>query len=127
MVMEWKFVETEYLLRWLEAMVIVVPVAVDRVRTLEDAIVDPEATVIVVITDLVRIREAEEVIAIILVPIRVRTREIVDLLVVLLLAPVLVRTLVLVQHRDPTQIGHLDPFPDRLPNRNLLSRDFWNL
>ena len=65
---------------------IVVPVAVDRVRTLEDAIVDPEATVIVVITDLVRIREAEEVIAIILVPIRVRTREIVDLLVVLLLA-----------------------------------------
>ena len=106
---------------------IVVPVAVDRVRTLEDAIVDPEATVIVVITDLVRIREAEEVIAIILVPIRVRTLEIVDLLVVLLLAPVLVRTLVLVQHRDPTQIGHLDPFPDRLPNRNLLSRDFWNL
>ena len=106
---------------------IVVPVAVDRVRTLEDAIVDLEATVIAVITDLVRIREAEEVIAITLALIRVRTREVVDRLVVLLLAPVLVRTLVLVQHRDPTQIGYLDPFPDRLPNRNLLSRDFWNL
>lgn len=39
---------------------IVVPVAVDRVRTLEDAIVDPEATVIVVITDLVRIREQKK-------------------------------------------------------------------
>ena len=106
---------------------IAVPVVVDRVLTLGDAIVDPGATVIVVIIDLVRIPEAEEVIVITLAPIRVRILEIVDLLVVLLLALVLVRILVLVPLRDLTQIGRLDPFPDRLPNPILLSRDFGNL